>query len=422
MAPELNMGKGSLSIAICNGNYLMEEVVKTDRMQKEITNYLGESYPEKGLVQRIVRYGIIGVGMMGREHLHNLAVVAGAEISAAADPHKSSRDRALKAAGAASIPPFQVFPDYNSLLDSGLCDVVVVATPNMTHKNIILDILAHPRPHHILVEKPLCTTVADCKEVIAAANARKGVLVQVGLEYRYMAAISRLIQEVKAGTIGRVCMVSIREHRYPFLVKVGDWNRFNKNTGGTLVEKCCHFFDLMTLIAGARPLRVIASGSQSVNHLQESYEGQVPDILDNAYVIVDYEGGVRGLLDLCMFAEGSSNEQELAVVGDAGKIEAHVPDGVVRIGKRGQGRQGVETIQVHDDRIKYEGLHHGSSYLEHLDFIAAVRSDGKRPPAVSLEEGLLSVAIGVAAQLSIQLARPVLLEEVLNHSSESVPL
>ena len=66
-------------------------------------------------------------------------------------------------------------------------------------------------------------------------------------------------------------MVSLREHRFPFLEKVGDWNRFEDNTGGTLVEKCCHFFDLMNQVMPGRPERVYASGSQMVNHLDESY-------------------------------------------------------------------------------------------------------------------------------------------------------
>lgn len=47
---------------------------------------------------------------------------------------------------------------------------------------------------------------------------------------------------------------------------------------------------------------------------------QVPDIIDNAYVIVDFENGSRGMLDLCMFAEGSKNEQGISVVGDIGKV------------------------------------------------------------------------------------------------------
>ena len=46
----------------------------------------------------------------------------------------------------------------------------------------------------------------------------------------------------------------------------------------------------------------------------------MPDILDNAYVTVEYENGSRGILDLCMFAEGSRNEQEICAVGDSGKV------------------------------------------------------------------------------------------------------
>jgi myo-inositol 2-dehydrogenase/D-chiro-inositol 1-dehydrogenase len=86
----------------------------------------------------------------------------------------------------------------------------------------------------------------------------------------------------------------------PFLQKVGDWNRFTSRTGGSLVEKCCHHFDLMRLIIGSEPRRFFASGGQDANHLDETYNGQASDILDNAYVLVDFENGARGLLELCM--------------------------------------------------------------------------------------------------------------------------
>ncbi len=57
---------------------------------------------------------------------------------------------------------------------------------------------------------------------------------------------------------GGIRMLSIREYRFPFLSKVGDWNRFNRNTGGTFVEKCRHFFDLMRLILQLDPVLVLA--------------------------------------------------------------------------------------------------------------------------------------------------------------------
>ncbi|KAB2622713.1 trans-1,2-dihydrobenzene-1,2-diol dehydrogenase-like [Pyrus ussuriensis x Pyrus communis] len=361
-----------------------------------------------------VKYGIVGVGMMGREHLINLYHLRseGVAVVAIADPHLPSQKLALDLAHSFNWP-IKVFSGHRELLDSLLCDVVVVSTPNMTHYQILMDIINHRKPHHVLVEKPLCTTVAHCKEVVNAARKRQDMLVQVGLEYRYMPPVAKLIEIVKGGSLGQVKMVAIREHRFPFLVKVNNWNRFNINSGGTLVEKCCHFFDLMRLFAGANPVRVMASGAIDVNHKDEIYNGKVPDIIDNAYVIVEFDNGSRGMLDLCMFAEGTKNEQEISVVGEIGKGEAFVPESIVRFGTRVDGRNGVQTLKAENDQIKYDGLHHGSSYLEHLHFLSAIRAKAKAP-AVDLHDGLVSVAIGVAAQLSIEKGRFVTIEEVMN--------
>lgn len=65
---------------------------------------------------------------------------------------------------------------------------------------------------------------------------------------------------------------------------------------------------------------------------------------------------------------------------------------------------------------RYDGLHHGSSYLEHLNFLSAVRAKGVEAPAVDLEDGLISVAMGVAAQLSIEKGRFVTIEEVMGET------
>ncbi|MQM19890.1 hypothetical protein Taro_052903 [Colocasia esculenta] len=323
----------------------------------------------------VVRYGIVGVGMMGREHMINLSHLRdeGASVTCIADPHLPSRQAALDLAASFGWT-IQVFSGHRELLDRDLCDVVVVSSPNMTHFGILMDIIEHPRPHHVLVEKPLCTTVEDCKKVIEAAKRRPEILVHVGLEYRYMPPVAKLIEVVKSGRIGEVKMVAIREHRFPFLVKVNNWNRFNANSGGTLVEKCCHFFDLMRLFAASNPVCVMASGSIDVNHKDEIYDGkivlwtlgnllcfsrinlkQVPDIIDNAYVIIEFDNGTRGMLDLCMFAEGSKNEQEISVVGDIGKGEAFVPESIVRVGTRTGGRAGVQTLHAVDERINLRG-------------------------------------------------------------------
>jgi predicted dehydrogenase len=206
-------------------------------------------------------------------------------------------------------------------------------------------------------------------------------------------------------------MLAIREHRFPFLRKVGDWNRFNRNTGGTLVEKCCHFFDLMNLIINDRPVRVLASGSQDVNHRNESYGGETPDILDNAFVIVEYAGGARAMLDLCMFAEASRHAEEISVVGEIGKLEAFLPSQEFVTGRRADGIGAVQSETIEDPAVAYQGFHHGSSFLEHLDFATAIRTGAA--PEVGIIDGLWSVAMGAAAHLSIDEQRPVRLDELI---------
>ncbi len=344
-----------------------------------------------------IRYGIIGTGMMGCEHILNLSLIADARVTAIADPNETSRGWGRSAAGA----DVEVYDDYREMLRRAPVDAVVVATPNFTHYDVLQDVFRTRK--HVLVEKPLCTEVEQCRRVVEAAARHPG-LVWVGMEYRYMQPVARLIDEVHGGAVGRLCMLAIREHRYPFLPKVGDWNRFARNTGGTLVEKCCHFFDLMNLIARQRPRRVYASGAQDVNHRDESYDGKVPDIVDNAYVIVDFDGGTRALLDLCMFAEGSTNEVEMAATGDRGKIEVFLPAHKLVLTRR-DGREPTSVDFTLDVDVRTAGAHHGSTYFEHRAFIDAIRRGDQ--PAVSAVDGALAVAVGAAAEQSIRERRPV---------------
>ena len=280
----------------------------------------------------MVRYGVIGTGMMGIEHIENIRAVPGAVGHGRRRP---ARAVARRRAGRPPAPRPRAFAHHADLLASGRCDAVVVASPNHTHVDVVGDVLATDL--HALVEKPLCTTVEDCQRLIELdARRPAGAVTWVGLEYRYMPAAAELIRLVHGGAVGTPRMVAMREHRFPFLTKVGDWNRLTENTGGTLVEKTCHFFDLMNVIVGERPTRVMASGAQDVNHLDEVVDGRPADMLDNAFVVVDYPGGARALLDLCMFAEATHHQEELSVVGAAGKVEALIPPGTVRVGRRGE--------------------------------------------------------------------------------------
>jgi len=361
----------------------------------------------------MIRYGLIGSGMMGQEHIRNIKLLEGAEVTAIADPDLAMRELSFKTSdGTASL-----YSDYQQMLVDDICDVYLIVTPNDTHYQVLLD--AIPSNKAILCEKPLCTTVEDCRKVISLAEGRSAPI-WVAMEYRYMPPVQRLLAEVDKGTPGSLQMMSIREHRFPFLPKVGDWNRFNKRTGGTLTEKCCHFWDLMRLTLKSDPIRVYASAAMDVNHVDERYDGQVPDIIDNAFVTVDFENGSRAMLDLCMFSEGSYWQEHISVTGPRARVDAYIP-GPARFSPDGKERHAklsisdrqskIETSEdvLVDEAILQAGDHHGSSFYQHQKFLNMVR-DGGTTPEVSLLDGLWSVRVGEAAELSARSGQVVQLD------------
>ena len=356
-----------------------------------------------------IRYGLIGTGMMGIEHLRNIALVPGAEIVAIVDPESTSLGWARDALGDRATT-VRAFDSVEAFAGAAEVDAVVIASPNHTHRTVLEPLL--PMNVAILCEKPLATTMDDARWIMDKVNGRERPF-WTGMEYRFMPPAAEFIRQVHDGRVGRLQMLALREHRFPFLPKVGDWNRFSRNTGGTMVEKCCHFFDLMRLIVRAEPVRVYCSGAMDVNHLDERYGGETPDIIDNSFTTVDFANGVRAMLDLCMFADGAEHQEEMSATGDRARLDVLIPPGELvyspRVGFRAE--KAVERSKVAIDPVAHAaGSHEGASYYQHQAFAAAVRGDG--PVQVTAEDGLRAVAIGIAAEISARERRVVEMSEL----------
>ena len=364
---------------------------------------------------RTVTYGIIGCGMMGQEHVRNIALLENTAVGAIFEPDLDMRERAR-----AFAPAARFVDSVEALLEEPI-DCLLIASPNFRHAEQ-LQIVASKRPLPVLVEKPLFTDPTHAAQIDAFARDYPAP-VWVAMEYRYMPPVARMLEELEAAT-GGVKMLTIREHRFPFLPKVGDWNRFNRYTGGTFVEKCCHFFDLMRLAIGSDPVRIMAMGGQDANHMHEIYAGERSDIFDNGYVIVEFENGVRSMLELCMFAEGSRYQEEICAVGSRGKIEALVP-GPARFWPADLGAapvpqvivsprapKGPEVLEVPvDPEILEAGDHNGSTFYQHKRFLEVVRGE-RATPEVTLQDGKWAVLMGLAAQRSMIEGRAVELDEL----------
>jgi len=354
-----------------------------------------------------LNYGIIGAGMMGQEHIRNIALLGGARVAAMFEP-----DAGMRARAAALVPDAVVHPDLDALLADSTLDALVIASPNDCHMDQ-LERIAAGRHLPILVEKPLFTSDSDAARLETFRTAYRAP-VWVAMEYRYMPPVAALVQAAATAT-GGVRMLTLREHRFPFLEKVGGWNRHAARSGGTMVEKCCHFFDLMRFILQDEPVAVMASGGQAVNHIGEA------DVWDHGYVIVEFARGARAMLDLCMFAEGADYQEEITAVGGLGKIQALVPGPgrfwpaalgpapVAKLIVSPRHPKGPETreIPVPEDLLE-AGDHNGSTYFQHQRFLDVVR--GVAVPEVGLEDGMRAILMGLAAQQSAAEGRVVRLD------------
>ena len=167
----------------------------------------------------------------------------------------------------------------------------------------------------------------------------------------------------------------------------------------------------------------MASAGQTHNHIDETYEGETPDIWDNGYVIYNFENGARALLELCMFAEGSTFQEEISAVGMDGKIECFIPgpsrfwpthlgpEPTPKIVTSPRNPRGPieEEIRV-DPALLIAGDHHGSTFYQHEKFQQVVL--GNMKPEVTLHDGSMAVKMGMAAQESATLGQVVQLQAV----------
>jgi len=380
-----------------------------------------------------IRVAILGCGMMGQEHISYISCYPDLRIDFICDPNEPSLNRSVKVlkefAASAAMP--MLLRDEDDLLSfASVIDLLVIASPNYLHTDSLLQWAG--KDVSILVEKPVAISRAQHDQLQALQRTHPQSRIWVAMEYRYMPAIAKLLQLLP--DIGELKMVTIRENRFPFLKKIGDWNRDIDKTGDTLVEKCCHFWDLFRLITGKEVemdnLRSIVQ--RGLNYEDEEDRREIP-ILDSAYVILPFhsEDGNKntkgktiqtiGCLELCMYADGSRHQEEIIVTGTKGRLEAYLPENKVYKFKRPTQKEWTDrTIPpdpvkptIYDCSVEdvhgltipsHGGYHYSSTSVEWYNLIQTHRryiETGLWKPQVSLHDGLRAVEIGLEATRAI---------------------
>ena len=344
----------------------------------------------------MLKIGLLGAGWFGREaHLRNLQKLEGVLVSAV-----SSRSPASLAASREIIgPDIKTFSDWREVLALDELDAVIVALTNDQHHEAATAALRAGK--HVLCEKPLGLTIAQCDEIIAAAG-DSGKTLQIGHEMRFQRLYRHMKEMIDLGAIGELQLMWCREFRGP--MRPG-WRSSEALTGGTILEKNVHHLDLFNWMMDCPPARVSAHGGTNV--LRDG------EILDNAQILIEYEGGRRASLELCLFAP-HGGDCEIGACGDLGRIDTKnqalelvhhrfdVPDRqVMQIADEGDAANFVDSSGRVDRGIKPE--------LEH--FVECILHD--RTPLNDGPAARLAVAVCLAAQESIRRRESVTMAEIL---------
>lgn len=333
--------------------------------------------------------GFIGLGAMGSSHLRlfheDCSRDAVAVAICAGNPDNIARAKKI-------APDAELIKNERKLIGADL-DAVVISSPNFTHVPLALETLKSGK--HLFLEKPVGITPSECRKLLRASQKSDRILM-IGHELRYSPYFVKLKKLVDAGAIGRPHMTWCKEFRGPFQPKSRNWIQDRRRSGGCLVDKNCHHFDLMNWWIGARPRRVAAFGGNAVNRVITGPN----QVHDHATVSWEYDNGARGTLHLCLFAhEPPKEDLEMGIVGDAGVLQTNLDRLEILHWQHGKRKGEPRIHKVKAKRGIGWGGHLGFAEM-HPAFIKAIRTG--RQPLTTVANCIDGTLLAIGAEQSIR--------------------
>jgi len=339
-----------------------------------------------------IRVCLIGAGRAGKVHATSLTHhVPGGLLAGIVE--------AVPETLAAAQAEFGCDAGFSSLedaLDWGQFDAVVITTPTFTHAS--LAVMSAQAGKHILLEKPMALTLAECDDIIAAARAA-GVHLQLGFMRRFDPEFEAAYARIQAGEIGQPMLIKSLTHG-PGLPP--PWARDLQTSNGMLAEVNSHDWDCVRWLMSSNPQRVY---TEVANFKGAARGVDTPNFYDNAMVNLKFESGALGSISgVCPCEYGYDARVE--IIGERGIMQIGSMQGqaVIVCTNRDQGLV-TPIYRTWPERFAW-------GYIREMQhFIDCIQSD--KSPRVGGEDGRWAVAGVLAATRSFLEARPVALDEVL---------
>jgi predicted dehydrogenase len=340
-----------------------------------------------------IRVCLVGAGRAGKVHANSLvAHVPGGELVGVVDSVAEARRDTGDQFGVDAR-----FETLEAALDGLEFDAVVITTPTFTHNP--LAVAAAEAGKHVFLEKPMALSIAECDEIIEAAE-RNGVLLQIGFMRRFAPEFVAAFERIQAGEIGRPMIIKSLSHG-PGLPP--PWARDLKKSNGMLAEVNSHDWDCIRWLMESNPQRVYA---EVANFKGEARGVDVPDFYDNALVNIRFENGSLGSISgVCPCDYGYDARVE--IVGELG---------IMQIGEMQK-----EAVVVCTDRehglvtpiFRGWAERFAWGYIREMEhFIQCIQAG--IPARVGGQDGRWAVAGALAGTRSFFEERPVYINQILD--------
>lgn len=334
---------------------------------------------------------LIGIGRAGMIHAKNFATrINNASLVAICDPSEEALTAAKEELGIE-----KTYTDYRDAVLAPNIEAVVIVTPTIFHKAIVLAAAAAGK--HILCEKPLAMDEAECDEMIAAAQKSK-VKLQVGFMRRFDESFQQAKEIVLSGEIGDVVLVKSLtrgpSHPKPWMFDI-------RNSSGPIGEVNSHDFDTLRWFTESEVSSIYAVGG---NYRSPEVRADYPDYYDTVAMTLAFENGTIGAIDGAQYVQ----------YGYDARVEILGTKGNVMIGE--QHKQKIVTATSNGQLIR--PAMHSWTYLfedayirEDQAFIESILTDTE--PLVTGYDGKMAVKL-------VSLGLKSLLEKRIAYANESL--
>lgn len=256
--------------------------------------------------KRVLKFGIIGAGMIAQFHAQAIETMDGGELHSVYGRRPEAAGQLGKELGCLA------YSDLEAFLNDPELDIVTIATPSGAHLEPA--VAAAKAGKHVVCEKPLEVTPERIDQMISACD-EAGVVLAGVFNRRFHPAMKAVKQAVEAGRFGQLslCDAQIKWYRDQAYYDSGTWRgTWELDGGGALMNQSIHFIDQLLYLAGD-----VTAVSASMACL--AHDGI--EVEDTAVAILEFKNGARGTISgstACWSSTG--HPAELHLCGDKGSV------------------------------------------------------------------------------------------------------